>query len=86
MEIEKQLLNDLVRIIEQGKEQLTTQVNSTITVVYWHIGKRVNKHVLENKRAEYGKQVVPRVSSQLVSKFGRSFKERNIWKVIQFAV
>lgn len=84
-EIEKQLLNELVQIIEQGKNQLARQVNSTITLVYWHLGKKINNHVLENKRAEYGKQIVPTLSEQLVKLYGRSFTERNLRRMMQFA-
>lgn len=54
-EIEKQLFDELVQIIEQGKNQLSRQVNSTITMVYWQVGKRIIEDVLNNKRAEYGK-------------------------------
>ena len=84
-EIEKQLFNELVQIIEQGKNQLSRQVNSTITMVYWHLGKKINNHVLENKRAEYGKQIVPILSKQLVKLYGRSFTERNLRRMMQFA-
>jgi len=84
-EIEKQLFNDLVHIIEQGKTQLAKQVNSTITMVYWHLGEKINSHVLENKRAEYGKQIVSTVSAQLVKLYGRSFTDRNLRRMMQFA-
>jgi hypothetical protein len=32
-----QLLNDLSELIEQGKEKIAIQVNSTMTLVYWQI-------------------------------------------------
>ena len=72
-EIEKILFLDLAQIIEQGKGQLVKQVNSVITLTYWHIGKKINEHILENKRAEYGKEIVSPVATQLVEKFGKSF-------------
>lgn len=45
-EIEKQLFDELVQIIEQGKNQLSRQVNSTITMVYWQVGKRIIEDML----------------------------------------
>jgi len=84
-EIEKQLFNDLVQIIEHGKNQLAKQVNSTIALVYWHIGKRINEHVLDNKRAEYGKKILSPVATKLATMFGRSFEERNLRRMMQFA-
>jgi predicted nuclease of restriction endonuclease-like (RecB) superfamily len=84
-EIEERLLNELVQIIEQGKNQLTRQVNSTITTVYWQVGKRINDDVLNNQRAEYGKGIVSSVSAHLESKFGKSFNEKNVRRMMRFA-
>ena len=56
------LLQDLASIIEQGKRQLSVQVNSVITLVYWKVGHKINTHILENQRAEYGKEVIPQVA------------------------
>lgn len=84
-EIEKILFTDLAQIIEQGKSQLTKQVNSTITMVYWQVGFKINTHILENKRAEYGKLIVPTVSAQLVEKYGSQFAEKNLRRMMRFA-
>jgi len=42
MEIEKsnnRLINDLVALIEEGKNQLAIAANATMTITYWKIGK-----------------------------------------------
>ena len=83
--IESMLFADLAQIIEQGKSQLVKQVNSTITMVYWQVGYKINTHILENKRAEYGKEVVATLSSQLAEKYGKSFELRNVRRMMQFA-
>jgi predicted nuclease of restriction endonuclease-like (RecB) superfamily len=84
-EIETKLFADLAQIIEQGKNQLVKQVNSTITMVYWQVGKRINEDVLYNQRAEYGKQIVPTVSAQLEKQYGRQFTEKNLRRMMRFA-
>jgi hypothetical protein len=84
-EIEKILYADLAQIIEQGKSQLVKQVNSVLTLTYWHIGIKINEHILDNKRAEYGKQIVAPVARQLVDKFGNGFAEKNLRRMMQFA-
>jgi len=33
--------------------------------MYWHIGERINREVLDNQRAEYVKQIVAQVARQL---------------------
>jgi len=79
------LLNDLVTIIEQGKEQAVAQVNSTMTLVFWQVGKRINEDILQHKRAEYGMKVIPTLSTQLVKQYGKSFQTRNLRRMMQFA-
>ncbi len=81
----KNLLTDLQQIIDSGKRQVTAQVNSTLTLTYWHIGKRINNDVLQNQRAEYGKQIVKSVSKKLVEQYGKSFEPRNLRRMMQFA-
>jgi predicted nuclease of restriction endonuclease-like (RecB) superfamily len=84
-EIEKILFTDLIQIIEKGKSQLVKQVNSTITLVYWQVGYKINTHILENKRAEYGKQIVGHVSERLVTMYGSQFAEKNVRRMMRFA-
>ncbi len=83
---DKNLFQDLARIIEQGKKQVAVQVNSTLTLTYWQIGKRINDNVLQNQRAEYGKQIVSSVATQLVEKYGRSFEAKNLRRMMRFAI
>ncbi len=52
------LFLEVRKIIEEGKQQVAQAVNVGLSATYWHIGKRINEDVLENKRADYGKQVV----------------------------
>ena len=80
-----QLLNDLSQLIEQGKHKVAVQVNSTMTLVYWQIGKRINEDILQNERAEYGKQIVKELSKELTLHYGRSFTGRNLRRMMKFA-
>jgi predicted nuclease of restriction endonuclease-like (RecB) superfamily len=79
------LLNDLVELIEQTKTKVISFANSSLTVLFWHVGKRILSHNLKNKRAEYGKQIVVTVSRELVLKYGRNYEEKNLRRMIQFA-
>ncbi|TAH00537.1 MAG: DUF1016 domain-containing protein [Sphingobacteriales bacterium] len=83
--IESMLFADLAQIIEQGKSQLVKQVNSTITMVYWQVGNKINTHILGNERAAYGKEVVATISNQLMSKYGSQFAEKNVRRMMRFA-
>lgn len=81
---DNQLFVDLSQIIEQGKYEVARQVNSTLTLVYWQVGKKINEHILDNQRGAYGKQIVVTVSRQLENRFGRSFSEKNLRRMMQF--
>jgi predicted nuclease of restriction endonuclease-like (RecB) superfamily len=82
---EKDLFNELSQLIEQSQQQVVAQANSTLTLLFWHIGNRINKEILQNKRADYGKQIVATLSAQLEERFGRNFTEKNVRRMLQFA-
>lgn len=82
---EQSLFNELSQLIEQSQLQVVTQVNSALTILFWHIGHRINQNILQNKRADYGKQIVVTLSRQLTEKHGRSFEEKNLRRMLQFA-
>ena len=65
------LIQDLRHIIEQARGQVAATANYTQTMMYWHIGERINREVLGNQRAEYGKQIVAQVATQLQDEYGR---------------
>ena len=84
--VSKSLIGDLRQIIEQARGRVATTVNSELTMMYWHIGERINRDVLGNQRAEYGKQIVSTVSTQLQEEYGtKGFDEKSIRRMMQFA-
>lgn len=89
MELNKmpnQLYADICRLVEEAKNHVAITSNKTITLLYWQIGKRINTELLDGQRAEYGKQIVSQLATQLQQEFGkRGFQERNIRRMMQFA-
>ncbi len=83
--IEQALFNDIVQLIEKSRHQVAVQVNSGVTLLFWQVGNRINHYNLNNKRAEYGKQIVVTLSHQLVVRYGRNFEEKNLRRMLQFA-
>lgn len=79
------LFEELSLLIEQGKQQAVSAINNTLTMLFWHIGEKINTHVLRHKRAEYGKLIVVTLSRQLVKEYGNSFEEKNLRRMMQFA-
>ena len=60
------LFKDVCQIIETARQRVAISVNSELTLMYWHIGERINKEVLHDQRAENGKAIVSRLSAQLL--------------------
>ena len=79
------LLSDISLLIEQSKQHISIQANSAFTLLFWQIGKRINDEILQHKRADYGKQIVATVSTQLELKYGRNFTEKNVRRMIRFS-
>ena len=65
------LMQDLRQIIEQACGHVAVTANYEQTMMYWHIGERINREVLGNQRAKYGKQIVAQVATQLQDEYGK---------------
>ena len=85
LDINNSLFTDVKQIIEQGRGQVAQAVNVGVTATYWNVGKRLNDDVLKNKRAEYGKQILPTLSTKLTSEFGKGWSDKQLRHCLRFA-
>lgn len=83
--INNSLFNQIKNLIEQTKNNVAIVVNSSLTMMYWEIGNKINQDILKNQRAEYGKEIVVKLSRQLQDNFGKGFDEKNLRRMMQFA-
>ena len=63
--LDKVLLNDICRIIDDARHRVAVTANSAMTMMYWHIGDKIQHYVLEGQRATYGQQIVSALSTKL---------------------
>ena len=62
-------------------------VNTALVTTYWLIGRRIVEYEQKGKeRAEYGEQLLKKLSADLTSRFGKGFTERNLWHMRQFYI
>lgn len=73
------LLGDIRHLIEAAREQTVRAVNSTLVLMYWQIGKRIREDVLQNERAEYGKEILQTLSAKLVAEYGKGFGRQSLF-------
>jgi len=81
----KPIAADIKKLIEQSRQNVALAINAEITLLYWHVGKRINGEVLKNNRAEYGKQIVVTLARQLTEEYGKGWGEKHLRQCMQFA-
>ncbi|MFH1136159.1 MAG: PDDEXK nuclease domain-containing protein [Pseudomonadota bacterium] len=81
----KKLVSDLRTLILEARSNLARTVNAELTLLYWHIGRRIRQDILKKRRAAYGQEIVAALGRQLETEFGRGFSEKNLHRMVQFA-
>ncbi len=80
------LLADVRELILAAREQVAQAVNAGLTMLYWHIGRRIRQDILKEKRAEYGAEIVSALARQLSTEFGRGYSDGNLLRhMVRFA-
>lgn len=79
------LVRDLGQMIESARRQVAVAANAALTTLYWQLGRRVLTEILQDRRAEYGAQIVAAARQQLEARHGRGFGEKNLRRMVQFA-
>ena len=76
---------DAEQIIEVMQKQAFRAVNSILTIRNWLLGKRIHYEELKGEnRAEYGTEVMIKLSKHLKGKYGRGFGARNLYEYLRF--
>ncbi|QLG88177.1 DUF1016 domain-containing protein [Chitinibacter bivalviorum] len=79
------ILLDLRVLIERSRQRAAAVVNAELSLLYWHIGQRLQQEVLKGERGQYGKQLIASMSRQLSSEYGKGWSERQLWLCVQLA-
>jgi len=79
------LLNDITHLIEENRTVVATTVNTTLVFLYWKIGNRINIEIINNKRAEYGQQIVVSLARQLEVAYGKGWDEKTLRHCLRMA-
>ena len=82
---EAALLTDLRELIQSARQRIATVANSTTTLLYWHLGRRLLTENLQDGRAAYGKRILATLSRELTAEFGGGFGYATVNRAIQFA-
>jgi len=79
------LLGNVRDLIEAARLRVAANVNSELTLLYWHIGQHIHGHESEVRQAGCSDEVLPVLAGHLVQDYGSSFSEKNLWRMTQFS-
>jgi hypothetical protein len=79
------LFDRVSALVEQARESIAAHANATLTLTFWQVGRLIDTEVLASERADYGAEIVVTLSRQLAGRYGRSFEEKNLRRMVQFA-
>ena len=87
MEIKKDIYQEIHDLLHKARQNIISNINSTMTKTYFLIGKRiVEEEQNGNKRAEYGKKLIKMLSKKLTKEFGKGFSETNLKQMKTFYI
>ena len=81
----KSFVSELRKLLENARHQAARAVNAILTATYWEIGRRIVEYEQGGKaRAEYGEELLKRISDDLTSQIGRGFGISHVKMMRQF--
>lgn len=79
------LVADLTHLIDAARTRAAVAVNAEITLLYWQVGQRIRAEVLQEQRANYGKQLVAQAAVSLTQQYGKGWSEKQLRHCLRFA-
>ena len=79
------LATDIGALIESTQGQVVQAANAALTTLYWQIGMRIRHEVLQQRRADYGGEIVVALGKRLEREHGRGFDEKSLRHMVRFA-
>ncbi|GAB4329645.1 MAG: PDDEXK nuclease domain-containing protein [Calditrichia bacterium] len=81
----QQLKASIGELLRQGREQAGRAVNAILVQTYWQIGRYIVEFEQKGKlKAEYGSELLDRLSKDLTAEFGKGFSRSNLFQIRQF--
>ena len=82
-----QLLQSIGAALRHGRQQMATAINTTMVQSYWHIGQYIVEYEQQGReRAEYGSNLINRLSKDLTERYGQGFSKSNLLYIRKFYI
>jgi hypothetical protein len=79
------LIGGIAQLLETARHNAARTVNALMTATYWEIGRRIVEFEQRGaKRAEYGEELLGKLSTDLRARFDRGFSRFNLGRFRAF--
>ena len=79
------MLDRVVQLIDEARRSSARAVNAVMTATYWLIGRYIVEFEQSGKfKAQYGKEIIDQLASDLTPRFGRGFTRSNLFHMRAF--
>ena len=79
------LLHNIGDELELGRKRVVASVNSAMVETYWHIGQHIVEYEQKgNEKAEYGSDILNKLSHDLTVLYGKGFSRSNLIYIRKF--
>lgn len=79
------ILSDIQNIIETSRRQAYHAVDTILSQRNWLIGYRIAEEEIDGSdRAEYGANIIKKLSKQLTEKYGKGYDRSNLYHCLRF--
>jgi len=72
-------------LIEQTRQSVATYTNLALTLTFWRVGHLIDREILGQQRADYGKEIYASLGRELATKYGRGYDATSLRRMVQFA-
>ncbi len=81
------LVNRIADILVAARTKVVREINRTQILAYWEIGREIVEFEQKGRaRAEYGENILKRLSADMTAKFGRGFSAENLRLMRKFYI
>jgi len=79
------LVEDIGKTFSSARDKVVNAVNFSLVSAYWEIGRHIVEYEQDgNQRAEYGSELLDKLSRDLTLKYGKGFGRRNVLDMRRF--
>ena len=83
--LNKELFQSIKTLIQEARKDIVRNINTTMLITYFEIGRMIVEDEQKGKtRADYAKEIIKNLSSNLTKEFGKGFSKSNLEYMRQF--